>query len=269
MTVGSWSPTRERTSCASRGGPGGGPGRPRGLHHPSAARPGHRRAAGLHRTVRGDAGAGAFRSRGVLGAGGSAGCQELVSAGGRPGVRGRRSDGPDHRLRAGLPAAPDPYRPATAGDRGRRGLADPAVPRLWVAHHDIDGETVRPWTVLDPNGRLLACIDLPPRLAPLDAGTDYLLGQLRDARGACRAVSPGPALNRWKSKRPPRRSAGAGASCPAVSRIRQSDGGSRTASITWITPLLARTSATATIGVFCAPAMATVPSLICTVNVPP
>lgn len=53
--------------------------------------------------------------------------------------------------------------------------------RLWIEDFDLDPETPDLWRVLDPEGRLLARITLPPRLSPLDAGDDYLLAYTRDA----------------------------------------------------------------------------------------
>ncbi|HUE77919.1 MAG TPA: 6-bladed beta-propeller [Longimicrobiales bacterium] len=52
--------------------------------------------------------------------------------------------------------------------------------RLWV--EEFDGFTDRPdvWTVLGPDGRLLARLTLPPAVRPLDAGEDYLLTYERD-----------------------------------------------------------------------------------------
>lgn len=60
------------------------------------------------------------------------------------------------------------------------GLFADRLGRLWLAPHYIQDDDIRPWTILDPDGHYLARIDLPARLSPVDAGADYLLGQLTD-----------------------------------------------------------------------------------------
>lgn len=60
------------------------------------------------------------------------------------------------------------------------GLFADRLGRLWLAHHDIDDDPVRRWTVLNAEGRYLAHVDLPQQARPLDAGSDYLLAHLRD-----------------------------------------------------------------------------------------
>lgn len=113
------------------------------------------------------------------------GRQELVSAGGdRVCVGDDRTGeitvfGPDRQLRLIRTGPPRYPRSLPSSPIGSAGSG-------WLTTRSTG--TVRPWTVLDPNGRLLARIDLPLRLTPLDAVTDYLLGQLRDALDVERVV---------------------------------------------------------------------------------
>lgn len=52
--------------------------------------------------------------------------------------------------------------------------------RFWVEHFDGDYDGPDRWTVLDPEGRPLGALELPPRMRPLDAGEDYLLAYWKD-----------------------------------------------------------------------------------------
>ncbi|HUG41540.1 MAG TPA: hypothetical protein VMM12_13715 [Longimicrobiales bacterium] len=52
--------------------------------------------------------------------------------------------------------------------------------RLWIEAFDIEAGTPDSWTILDPDGRLLGRLRLPPGARPLDAGEDYVLLYDRD-----------------------------------------------------------------------------------------
>lgn len=51
---------------------------------------------------------------------------------------------------------------------------------LWVARHVTDPELPRPWFVLDPDGRLIASIEVPPRFTLLEVAGGALMGRQRD-----------------------------------------------------------------------------------------
>jgi len=51
---------------------------------------------------------------------------------------------------------------------------------LWIADFDDMVAPAEPWTVIAPDGTLLARVALPDGFLPYDAGEDWILGRLRD-----------------------------------------------------------------------------------------
>ena len=58
-----------------------------------------------------------------------------------------------------------------------RVVAD-AVNHLWVREYRIPGQDAprQPWTVFDPEGRVLGHVETPPELSVFEIGADYILG---------------------------------------------------------------------------------------------
>ena len=54
---------------------------------------------------------------------------------------------------------------------------------LWVEDYQLPGASPPPWTVFDPEGRVLGLMDLPPDLNVFEIGEDYLLGTASDDFG--------------------------------------------------------------------------------------
>jgi hypothetical protein len=92
--------------------------------------------------------------------------------------RSRTPPGQEAAVRADLETIPEAERkPAYFGLRTDR------AGNLWVRDLDLAWmrvpETVR-WTVLDPEGRLIARADMPGSVLPLEIGEDYVLARWRD-----------------------------------------------------------------------------------------
>ena len=51
---------------------------------------------------------------------------------------------------------------------------------LWVADWVASPGLPRRWTVLDPAGRWLGAVEVPPRFFPFSIGSDWILGVERD-----------------------------------------------------------------------------------------
>ncbi len=60
------------------------------------------------------------------------------------------------------------------------GLEADALGYLWIQEYRRPGEDVPTYVVLDPEGRLVGRVSLPPSVEILEIGSDYLLGLYRD-----------------------------------------------------------------------------------------
>ncbi|WP_419167819.1 hypothetical protein [Candidatus Palauibacter sp.] len=54
---------------------------------------------------------------------------------------------------------------------------------LWVEDYQLPGASPPPWTVFDPEGRVLGLMELPPDLSVREIGEDYILGSVSDDFG--------------------------------------------------------------------------------------
>lgn len=101
-------------------------------------------------------------------------------------IAGRVGAAPPERraaLRRRLESSPVPEaRPAYGGL-----LAD-AAGNLWVSEWAPHPRIPRRWTVLDPRGRWLGDVTMPPAFRPLDIGGDWIVGVERDSLDVERVV---------------------------------------------------------------------------------
>lgn len=101
-------------------------------------------------------------------------------------IAGRVEAAPPERrpgLRRRLESSPVPgTRPAYGGL-----LAD-AAGNLWVSEWEPYPRIPRRWTVIDPRGRWLGPVTMPPAFHPLDIGGDWILGMERDSLDVERVV---------------------------------------------------------------------------------